>query len=93
MSAPLAARFRAIVAGPLSANTDASDQNVYETYGGFRFQGGPNAKRKRDAGEGGPSTLAKPTSEEGRSTRGVCSLDAQIFGSDNLPYLISDALL
>lgn len=82
MSTPLAARFRAIVAGPLSANSNISDQTVYEAYGGIRFQDGPNVKVKGDAIEAGPSTpkrVARPPSEEGQSTRGVCSEAFEFF--------------
>ncbi len=94
MSIPVAARFRAIVAGPLSANPNTSDQTVYEAYGGIRFQDGPNLKRRGDAIEAGPSTpkrVVRSTSEEGQSTRGVCS-EALEFRFRRLTWILGGFL-
>lgn len=77
MSIPVAARFRAIITGPLSGSPGTSDrqENGYEPFGGVRFQDASGTKRKKDHDDPGPSTprkIVRRTSEdEGVSTREV----------------------
>jgi hypothetical protein len=77
MSIPVAARFRAIIAGPLSGSSGTSDsqQNGYEPYGGVRFQDASGAKRKKDHDDAAPSIpkkIVRRTSEdEGGSAKEV----------------------
>lgn len=77
MDIPVAARFRAIIAGPLSGSPETSDRRQigYESYGGVRFQDASGAKRKKDHDEAAPSIpkkIVRRTSEdEGGSAREV----------------------
>jgi len=75
MDIPFAARFRAIIAGPLSGSPGTPDhqQNGYEY--GVRFQDASGAKRKKDHDEAAPNIpkkIVRRTSEdEGGSAREV----------------------
>jgi hypothetical protein len=101
MSLPVAARFRAIITGPLSGSPGTSDgrQNGYEPYGGARFQDASATKRKKDQDDPGrsiPKKIVRRTSDdEGGSTREVSqnlnmnyeySIDISRFIANNLIY-------
>ncbi len=75
MNTPLAARFRAIITGPLSGASNTSDcrHNAYESYGGARLHDLAGTKRKKEKDDVGPSNPKVPRRvvEAGSSTREV----------------------
>ena len=72
MNIPLAARFRAIITGPLNGVPNASDCRQ-ESYGGPRLHDSAGTKRKKDQDDVGPSNpkVLRRAVEAGTSTREV----------------------
>lgn len=72
MNTPLAARFRAIITGPLSGAPNDSDCRQ-ESYGGPRLHDSAGTKRKKDKDDVGPSNSKVPRRavEAGSSAREV----------------------
>ena len=81
MSIPGVSRFHAIVAAtPLQSGPPVIEHyrpSGYESWGGIRFQNTATAKRRREPGEAGPSTVKKVArrsgDDEGSSSREVCT--------------------
>lgn len=102
MSLPLAARFRAIITGPLNATTPGIPdllQDDNEVYGGPKVHSG-STKRKREPNASNPSSTRKvarrPSDDEGGTGREVslhslwcldCYLTSQSMNSGQLPFV------